>query len=94
MGFVTRSRLCHLQSECGTSFTHKLEGMFKDMQLSNDIMESFGNSDVGKRLEIELSVQVLTTGFWPQNQQTCNMPPEINRCQEVGTIVRCSAQQH
>jgi len=47
-----------LQSECGTSFTHKLEGMFKDIQVSADIMESFKASDVGTRLEIELCVQV------------------------------------
>ena len=27
--------------ECGAAFTSKLEGMFKDMELSKDIMSSF-----------------------------------------------------
>ena len=28
-------------AECGAGFTSKLEGMFKDMELSKDIMASF-----------------------------------------------------
>lgn len=28
-------------SECGAAFTSKLEGMFKDMELSKDIMVQF-----------------------------------------------------
>ena len=31
--------MCFL--ECGAAFTSKLEGMFKDMELSKDIMSSF-----------------------------------------------------
>lgn len=30
-----------LQTECGCQFTSKLEGMFKDMTVSNTIMEEF-----------------------------------------------------
>ena len=30
-----------LKSECGGGFTSKLEGMFKDIDLSKDIMTSF-----------------------------------------------------
>jgi hypothetical protein len=30
-----------LQAECGASFTLKLEGMFKDMELSKDINVAF-----------------------------------------------------
>ena len=30
-----------LRTECGSSFTSKLEGMFKDVDLSKDIMVSF-----------------------------------------------------
>ena len=29
------------QTECGCQFTSKLEGMFKDMTVSNTIMEEF-----------------------------------------------------
>lgn len=31
----------YLQTECGCQFTSKLEGMFKDMTVSNTIMEEF-----------------------------------------------------
>lgn len=30
-----------VSSECGAAFTSKLEGMFKDMELSKDIMVQF-----------------------------------------------------
>lgn len=32
---------CDFSSECGAAFTSKLEGMFKDMELSKDIMVQF-----------------------------------------------------
>lgn len=35
---LTRRLLC---PECGAAFTSKLEGMFKDMELSKDIMVHF-----------------------------------------------------
>lgn len=33
--------LCCGQVECGSQFTSKLEGMFKDMDLSADVMTAF-----------------------------------------------------
>ena len=36
-----KSMLSKLKQECGSAFTSKLEGMFKDMELSKDIMTSF-----------------------------------------------------
>ena len=33
--------LSKLKQECGPGFTSKLEGMFKDMELSKDIMLAF-----------------------------------------------------
>lgn len=36
-----KSMLCKLKQECGGAFTSKLEGMFKDMELSKDIMLQF-----------------------------------------------------
>lgn len=30
-----------MQTECGCQFTSKLEGMFKDMSISNTTMEEF-----------------------------------------------------
>lgn len=36
-----KSMLSKLKQECGGAFTSKLEGMFKDMELSKDIMLQF-----------------------------------------------------
>lgn len=33
--------LSKLKEECGAGFTSKLEGMFKDMQMSRDLMENY-----------------------------------------------------
>ncbi|CAG9566910.1 unnamed protein product [Danaus chrysippus] len=68
-----------LKTECGCQFTSKLEGMFKDMTVSNTIMEEFKEHVLqsGNNLHgVDLSVRVLTTGFWPTQSATpkCNIP--------------------
>ncbi|KOB78941.1 putative cullin 3 [Operophtera brumata] len=62
------------QTECGCQFTSKLEGMFKDMTVSNTIMEEF--KEHTNLHGVDLSVRVLTTGFWPTQSATpkCNIP--------------------
>ncbi|KAG2457287.1 CUL4A protein, partial [Polypterus senegalus] len=62
-----KSMLSKLKHECGAAFTSKLEGMFKDMELSKDIMIQFkqymqNQSEPGN---IELTVNILTMGYWP-----------------------------
>ena len=39
-----KNMISKLKAECGSQFTNKLEGMFKDMDLSRDIMASFRQS--------------------------------------------------
>ena len=54
-----------------------------DMKVSADTQEGFRNAMGGssKVDSIELSVHVLTTGFWPtQTGGKCNLPPQILRC--------------
>merc|ERR550519_843395 len=65
-----------LKSECGCQFTSKLEGMFKDMTLSNTVNEEFRShlQNLKNLNGVDLSVRVLTTGFWPGQ----NAPPPIN----------------
>ena len=66
-----------LKSECGCQFTSKLEGMFKDMTLSNSVNDEFrshSTSNTRALAGVDLSVRVLTTGFWPGQ----NAPPPIN----------------
>jgi len=83
-----RNMIAKLKTECGYQFTSKLEGMFTDMKLSLDTMESFKNhlrAIEGNPLDgIDLNVYVLTTGFWPtQSATNCNLPAEILKCCEV-----------
>jgi len=83
-----KNMITKLKTECGYQFTSKLEGMFTDMRLSLDTMESFKahlRSLEGNPLDgIDLNVYVLTTGFWPtQTTANCNLPSEILKCCEV-----------
>lgn len=39
-----KSMIAKLKEECGSQFTNKLEGMFNDMEISKELMESFKNS--------------------------------------------------
>lgn len=72
-----KTMISKLKSECGCQFTSKLEGMFKDMTLSNTVNDEFKNhlANTNKNLSgVDLNVRVLTTGYWPGQ----NAPPNIN----------------
>uniref|UniRef100_A0A8C3YHQ9 Cullin-4A n=1 Tax=Catagonus wagneri TaxID=51154 RepID=A0A8C3YHQ9_9CETA len=81
-----KSMLSKLKHECGAAFTSKLEGMFKDMELSKDIMVHFkqymqNQSDPGS---IDLTVNVLTMGYWPTyTPMDVHLTPEMVKLQEV-----------
>lgn len=64
-----KSMLSKLKQECGGGFTSKLEGMFKDMELSKDINIAFKQHLVGQEKDyntsIDLTVNILTMGYWP-----------------------------
>lgn len=88
-----------LKAECGYQFTSKLEGMFKDMSISKDLMELYrkvtvanarqatATEDVGNFLldpssvmASPLTVQVLTSGFWPTDMAPmCALPPALTK---------------
>nr|CAG8491130.1 12084_t:CDS:10 [Entrophospora candida] len=82
-----KSMLTKLRKECGPGFTGKLEGMFKDIDLSRDFMRSFQDSKASeemKRYKIDFSVNILTQGFWPTYAPNpCNLPPYMTQCQEI-----------
>ncbi|XP_078415678.1 cullin-4A-like [Cetorhinus maximus] len=81
-----KSMLSKLKHECGAAFTSKLEGMFKDMELSKDIMVQFkqyiqNQNDPSK---IDLTVNILTMGYWPTYvPMEIHLPPEMIKLQEV-----------
>ena len=62
-----------LKAECGTAYTSKIEGMFQDVDWSREIMLVYkqsllagkSSSDDSSGNEVEVEVQVLTTGYWP-----------------------------
>jgi cullin 3 len=95
---VEKAMITRMKMEIGSSFTQKLEGMFKDMQVSvelttqyRDHMRDFQNTD---RKIVDLSIQVLTTNNWPveavgsgskaveDGRENCTWPPQISTLQD------------
>uniref|UniRef100_A0A671TG69 Cullin 4A n=1 Tax=Sparus aurata TaxID=8175 RepID=A0A671TG69_SPAAU len=76
-----KSMLSKLKHECGAAFTSKLEGMFKDMELSKDIMIQFKQyiQNQSEPSNIELTVNILTMGYWPSyTPMEVHLPPEVS----------------
>ncbi|XP_022710351.1 cullin-3-like isoform X2 [Varroa jacobsoni] len=76
---VEKNMISKLKTECGCQFTSKLEGMFKDISLSNTMHEEFRRhvtDTAAPLLGVDLGVRVLTTGFWPTQtlSSKCNIP--------------------
>jgi cullin 3 len=66
---VEKQMITRMKQEIGNSFTTKLEGMFKDISMSDDLsagyrdhIASLGDAD---RKRIELSTKVLASNHWP-----------------------------
>ncbi|XP_075481912.1 LOW QUALITY PROTEIN: cullin-4-like [Primulina tabacum] len=82
-----KSMITKLKTECGSQFTNKLEGMFKDIELSKEINESFKQSSQARTKlpsGIEMSVHVLTTGYWPTYPpMDVRLPHELNVYQDI-----------
>ena len=81
-----RSMIGKLKLRCGAQFTSKLEGMVTDMNLSSDMQTAFSEHIREKevKLDTDLTVQVLTTGFWPTyKSDDLNLPKELVACIET-----------
>ncbi|KAL3989495.1 Cullin-4A domain protein [Acanthocheilonema viteae] len=84
--------LSKLKQECGAAFTTRLEGMFKDMEVSKDLgvsfkqyMEHGGRHRMLKHNtnQIEFNVNVLTMGHWPTYEyMEVAIPPNLAEYQE------------
>ncbi|KAL7123841.1 hypothetical protein ABFS83_14G009800 [Erythranthe nasuta] len=82
-----RSILTKLKQQCGGQFTSKMEGMVTDLTLARENQTSFeeylGNNP-NANPGIDLTVTVLTTGFWPSYKSfDLNLPAEMVKCVEV-----------
>nr|CAD1828427.1 unnamed protein product [Ananas comosus var. bracteatus] len=82
-----RSILTKLKQQCGGQFTSKMEGMVTDLTLARENQSSFEeylNSNPLANPGIDLTVTVLTTGFWPSYKSfDLNLPAEMVKCVEV-----------
>eukprot|EP00241_Pyramimonas_parkeae_P003213 CAMPEP_0114239402 /NCGR_PEP_ID=MMETSP0058-20121206/8441_1 /TAXON_ID=36894 /ORGANISM="Pyramimonas parkeae, CCMP726" /LENGTH=764 /DNA_ID=CAMNT_0001351581 /DNA_START=97 /DNA_END=2391 /DNA_ORIENTATION=+ len=82
-----RSMIAKLKTECGSQFTNKLEGMFKDIDLSRDFMTGFrqcAHASAKLPQGIEMSIHVLTQGYWPTYPpMEVNLPVEITAYQDI-----------
>ena len=91
---LERRMVSKLKEECGANSTNKLEGMFKDIDLSRDIMRSFLEDEQRQQQSevspcgapFEMTVQVLTTGYWPTYPSTeVSLPPALDMRQSAFT---------
>jgi len=76
------SMISKLKQACGFEYTSKLQRMFQDVGVSKDLNENFKKHMVNSDpLDIDFSIQVLSSGSWPF-QQSCvfSLPSELERC--------------
>ncbi|KAE8681172.1 Cullin-1 [Hibiscus syriacus] len=82
-----RSILTKLKHQCGGQFTSKMEGMVTDLTLARENQTNFEeylNNNPNANPGIDLTVTVLTTGFWPSYKSfDLNLPAEMIKCVEV-----------
>lgn len=74
-----RSMLTKLKSECGSSFTHNLEQMFKDMALAKEEMDTYKSwldASGRDRKGVDLNVSVLSQAAWPTYPDVKMLIPE------------------
>ncbi|KAL3290377.1 hypothetical protein HHI36_023719 [Cryptolaemus montrouzieri] len=81
-----KSMLSKLKQECGGGFTSKLEGMFKDMELSKDINVAFKQhlNNAQDLIPLDMTVNILTMGYWPTYMaMDVNLPEEMVKFQDI-----------
>ncbi|KAL2060179.1 hypothetical protein VTL71DRAFT_9574 [Oculimacula yallundae] len=86
---VEKQMIGRMKTEIGNAFTTKLEGMFKDMTMSEDLTSGYrafihalGDLD---RKQVDLGINVLTTNYWPME----SMGGASSRGED-GTPISCS----
>ncbi|KAH0946080.1 hypothetical protein HN011_007027 [Eciton burchellii] len=76
------SMISKLKQACGFEYTSKLQRMFQDIGVSKDLNEQFRRhlSNSAESLDIDFSIQVLSSGSWPFQQSfTFSLPTELER---------------
>ncbi|KAL2312177.1 Cullin-1 [Schizosaccharomyces pombe] len=73
------SMLSKLKEVCGFEYTSKLQRMFQDISLSQEITEAFWQLPQSRAGNIDFSALVLGTSFWPLSPNNVNfhLPEEL-----------------
>lgn len=78
-----KSMISRVRKECGASFSSNLENMFKDIDISNDLMSKFRLRNKNSNA-FDLEVQVLTSGCWPSyDTDAINLPGIVQERLEI-----------
>ncbi|KAN0061283.1 hypothetical protein ACQY0O_006129 [Thecaphora frezii] len=76
-----RGMMAKLKIECGHGYVQKLQGMLNDMKVSEDTNLEFSKNvrNSGRPLPFDMSVNVLTSTYWPISAQAqpCTMAPSM-----------------
>ncbi|KAL3351525.1 hypothetical protein AABB24_019887 [Solanum stoloniferum] len=79
--------LTKLKQQYGGQFTSKMEGMVTDLTLAKENQSHFQeylSNNSAANPGIDLTVRVLTTGFWPSYKSSdLSLPVEMVKCVEV-----------
>lgn len=82
-----KNMVSRLKTECGFNFTSKLEGMLRDMTISDTTMDEFmQHMQTSASLRgLDIKVSVLTSVYWPVQciNPRCNLPPVPRYAYEV-----------
>ncbi|KAL8659571.1 MAG: hypothetical protein Q9226_000352 [Calogaya cf. arnoldii] len=90
-----RQMISKMKMEVGNTFTQRIEAMFRDMSISEDLTASYKKRmrdlDGADSQKAEIDVNILTATMWPldamlnrdgEKKPTCIFPPEIDRIRQ------------
>jgi cullin-4 len=82
---LEKSLVSRLKTECGSQFTAKLEGMFKDIDLARELGAQFeASKHAAETGGIDVTVHVLTASNWPTyTYMPALLPAELERASKA-----------
>ena len=79
--YAEKNMIGKLKLSCGSQFTSKLEGMISDLSIGKDHLEKFKAFQKNDENEIDFTVQLLTTGYWPTYDKIdLKLPTQMKLC--------------
>lgn len=70
-----KAMIAKLRAEAGYQWCNKLEGMFRDVQASRDLMSKFKKMHDADKLGLDLAVNVCSSGYWPTTANVAYLLP-------------------